>query len=187
MRNFLILFLGISIKNSLQFRISIAVYQRIQLLSLLTEWTLAKIKCLIIRKFPFGVNTVNRNPVHLIHSCKNGRNPLQYTAVILNTFHSLCNGFSCSHHCKKKKDILSLNHRLQIIPKDHLTVTVKFRTDHINCLVGISGHHSCLGQLICQISAYHLHSFQTNNRIYYCVVHISSNQSSGRFPGFTLP
>lgn len=78
---------------SLQFRISIAVYQRIQLLSLLTEWTLAKIKCLIIRKFPFGVNTVNRNPVHLIHSCKNGRNPLQYTAVILNTFHSLCNGF----------------------------------------------------------------------------------------------
>ena len=61
---------------SLQFRISIAVYQRIQLLSLLTEWTLAKIKCLIIRKFPFGVNTVNRNPVHLIHSCKNGRNPL---------------------------------------------------------------------------------------------------------------
>jgi hypothetical protein len=83
--------------------------------------------------------------------------------------------------------MLSIDSRLEILPEDHLTVGIEFRSNDVHGLVRIHGHDTDFRQLLCEKCTDYFASLHTDNRINHHIIHILLCQRPGCFRRIAQP
>lgn len=86
---------------------------------------------LVIRQILRPEDMMHRLAVNLFRHAEDGGDSLDNAAVIADAFEASGDGASGGGGSQQKKDIFTPYHRLQVVPEDHLAVTVKLRCDNI--------------------------------------------------------
>lgn len=125
---------------------------------------------------------VNRMALDLVTRAEYGRDPFGVTLIVGDAFERAVDRFAGCDGSKQQQDMVTGNHRLQIVAENNLSICAEFRRHDIDIFLAVHSVGAAFCERLGQECADDLGPIHTDDRIDGLFIREASSQ---RFRGFT--